>query len=142
MKEHSHPAFSWCLRPLSAWLLVFVLGISFPGAGSAAEPVSCRYLQSEGRTIQLELHIGTPPPAMLILVQRFSQGAVIKAASPPVQKFSSSKDEAKWLLKRLQAGSMVFTMELEQPVAAKAVSGEIRYKDPASGKTETMQVAP
>ncbi len=143
MNGHSHPRCSQRLTPLLVLLLVLSWGMGWhAGAAEAAEIVSCRYLKSEGTTIELELHIGSPPPTMLILVQRFPQGTEITSAVPPVKKFNPRKDEAKWLLKRLQPGIILFTVELDRPVAARSVSGEIRYMDPVSGKNETMQVMP
>ncbi|MDH5298354.1 MAG: hypothetical protein OEV91_04980 [Desulfobulbaceae bacterium] len=104
--------------------------------------VSCRYLQAEGQNISLRLDIGAPPPSMLILIQRLPRGTAIRAASPSLQKYDQATGEAKWLLKKLQPGSMLFTLELDQPVSAQAVSGEIRYKSQASETTVTMPIRP
>ena len=127
---------------LVPFLLVALVVCGWATSCQGAELVTCRYLQSEGEKIVLELHIGSPPPAMLILIQRLPEGVTIRSATPPVGKFDAGREEAKWLLKRLQPGTMIFALELNQPVAANAVRGEIRYKDPVSGKSMTMEIKP
>ena len=108
----------------------------------ADELVSCRYQQAEGKKISLQLDIGTPPPSMLILIQRIPKGVRITKATPPVKKYNPHKREAKWLLKHLQPGETLFTIELDKEVTADQISGEIRYKNPIDGKMEIMAIKP
>jgi len=127
-------------------VLFFLLATIFllqPAAdGRADELVSCRYQQAEGRRISLRLDIGSPPPSMLILVQRIPVGITITKATPPVKKYNSRRGVAKWLLKGLQPGTMLFSMELDGEVAADQINGEIRYKNPAGGKMQVMAIRP
>ena len=124
---------------LLATLLFFLLS---SGAGIADELVSCRHQQAEGETISLQLDIGSPPPSMLILVQRLPKGITVDKAVPPIKKFNPHKGEAKWLLKRPQPGTTLFTINLNGTVTADQISGEIRYKDPNGGKMKVMKIKP
>ena len=112
------------------------------GIGLAEELVSCKYQQAEGRRISLRLEIGSPPPMMLIVVQQIPEGVSITKATPPVKKYNPRKGEAKWLLKGLQPGTKLFTIDLDGEVSSDQVSGEIRYKDPAGGKMKVMAIRP
>ncbi len=128
-------------------VLILLLAISFffgqlRNEAWADELVSCRYQQAEGKRISLRLDIGSPPPTMLILVQRLPKGTTINKATPPIKKYNPNQGEAKWLLKRLKSGSMLFTIDLDHEVTAAQVSGEIRYKNPAGGKMKVIAINP
>lgn len=121
---------------------IFFLLQAAGGAALAGEIVSCRYRQAEGKNISLQLEIGSPPPAMLILVQWLPKGMNIAGAMPPVKKYDPRTGEAKWLLKQLSPGPMLFTIDLEGEVSGDQLHGEIRYKNPATGKMEVMAIRP
>ena len=108
----------------------------------ADELISCRYQQSEGRKISLQLNIGTPPPSMLILVQKLPEGVNITSSTPTLNKYNPQRHEAKWLLKHLLPGEVIFTIELDKEIGANMVSGEIRYKNPTDGKMIVMSIKP
>ena len=137
----------WRQRIFRRTFLVFLLATGFfllqlSSNGMADELVSCRYQQATGKKISLRLDIGSPPPSMLILIQRVPKGITINKATPPVKKYNPRKGEAKWLLKGLQPGAMLFTMDLDGEVSADQISGEIRYKNPAGGKMKVMTIKP
>lgn len=111
-------------------------------SAAAGELVSCRYLQSSGSTVLLELTVASPPPASIIIVQNLPQGTDIIRATPPPQKHSKEKGEVKWLLKGVESSRQTISMTLEPPLPTGVVSGEIRYKNPESGKMVSMPVRP
>ncbi|MDH4320606.1 MAG: hypothetical protein OEV73_03820 [Desulfobulbaceae bacterium] len=108
----------------------------------ADELVSCRYQQATGRNVSLVLEIGSPPPAMLILVQWLPKGMNITRALPPVKKYDPRTGEAKWLLKQLSSGPMQFSIDLDGELSGELIHGEIRYKNPTTGKMEIMAIRP
>jgi hypothetical protein len=67
---------------------------------------------------------------------------VIDAATPAFHQYDASTGEAKWLLTRISPGKYTLNLRLVRPVASGAVSGEIRYKDPASARLIQLQVRP
>lgn len=79
---------------------------------------------------------------MLILVQRIPVGITITKATPPVKKFNPRHGEARWLLKGLHPGAMLFSMELDGEITADQINGEIRYKNPDGGKMKVMTIRP
>lgn len=123
---------------LSAIMLLLV-SINSVGAG---EVVSCRYLQSEGKNILLELSITAPVPHMVIVVQRIPPAASIVNASPGYKKYDAQRGVAKWMLTGLKPGPMQMVMTLDKPVHKGEVTGEIRYKHPATGHMVNMAISP
>ena len=127
-------------------VLVLLAMLSFfllpGGVVLAGELVSCRYQQAEGKNVSLTLEIGSPPPAMLILVQWIPKGISIIRATPPVKKYDPRTGEAKWLLKQFSPGPMLFSVDLDGEVSADRIHGEIRYKDPDNGKMQVMAIKP
>lgn len=121
-------------------MVLSILGMNMDGR--ADELISCRYQQAEGKTIVLRLDIGSPAPAMLILVQKIPPGVLIKNAEPPIKKYDHKKGEARWLIKQLQSGTITFTINLDQDIDADKISGEIRYKDPVAGAMKIMAIKP
>lgn len=106
----------------------------------AADLVTCRYLSSQGETISLELSIGSPPPASIIVVQSLPAGTEILSSSPSPQKFGNG--EAKWLLKDTNPGRQVISIRVSPPISGGSLRGEIRYKDPATGSLQSMPIRP
>lgn len=124
-------------------ILTVILCWHFSAAiGRADDLVTCQYQQAEGRRISLRLEIGSPVPSMLILVQKIPANRTITKAIPPVKKYNRRKGEAKWLLKDLQQGTKLFTIDLDGEVAANQINGEIRYKNPSGGKMIVMKIRP
>jgi hypothetical protein len=111
-------------------------------AGAANRSVTCRYLQADGRHIQLQLTIGSPAPATIIVIQYLPPGTAIEQAQPAFSRFNQNSGEAKWLLKGVGAGRLLIDLHLSQPVQAGTVHGEIRYKHPTTGAMITEKIAP
>lgn len=111
-------------------------------ADAAGKPVSSRYLQPGGRHIQLQLSVGAPAPATIIVVQSLPPGATIERAQPPVSRFDRQSGEAKWLLKGTDHTSLLVDLHLSEPVRASELRGQIRYKHPVTGVMITDNVAP
>lgn len=128
---------------ISGYLLfIFLLIFMTPLASQGAELVSCRYLESSGNKILLEMSIGTPPPASLIIIQNIPTGVDIISSSPQIKKFNKKQGEAKWLLKDVGAGNMTLTLTLSSPIGPGQISGEIRYKNPVNGSMIQMPIRP
>jgi hypothetical protein len=121
---------------------LLALLLALPAVVDAADgPVVGRYLRAEGQQIQLQLAIGSPAPASIIVTQTLPPGTAIVQAQPPVSRFDGQSGEAKWLLKG-ESGTMVLDLQLAQPIRAGEVKGQIRYKHPATGATVTENIAP
>lgn len=113
-----------------------------PELGYAQDLIQCRYLKSQGKQIQLLLSIPPSPPASIIVIQHLPPGTVIVRSSPGISKYIKNRGEAKWLLKGVRAGSLKVNLELAQALAGNQIHGEIRYKDPATGKMVRMRITP
>lgn len=113
-----------------------------PLLARAEELVRCRYLAAAGQEIRLQLEIGSPSPASIIVIQHLPAGLDIESATPPLQKFTAKQGEAKWLLKKPQPGVLAVVMRLNRPVQGGEVSGEVRYMSPATGAMVVMPVRP
>jgi hypothetical protein len=125
-----------------AFFLFFLLTMLNPVPGQAAELVMCRYLKASGNEITLELQIGSPPPASLIVIQNLPSDVEIVSSSPPIKKLSKNQGEAKWLLTGLSPGNVVLVLTLNAPVAPGQISGELRYKNPTSGAMVQLPIRP
>lgn len=130
----------------SGLLLVMLLVLlSLPTPLRAGEAlVSGQYLRGRGagQDIQLQITVSRPAPSTLIVIQNLPAGTVIDAATPAFHQYDASTGEAKWLLTRISPGRYTLNLRLVRPVASGAVSGEIRYKDPASARLIQLQVRP
>lgn len=126
-------------------LLSLVLLVLFflPMPLRAGEPlVSGQYLSGAGQDIRLQISVASPAPTTLIVIQKLPAGTVIEAATPAFHQYDAGKGEGKWLLTQIRPGRHLLSLRLAQPVAAGAISGEIRYMDPASGRLTNMTVRP
>lgn len=128
---------------LNRTLILVGLGLLlWPALLWADDLVRCRYLAASGQEIRLQLTIGSPAPASIIVIQHLPAGLAIEAATPPMQKFTLSQGEAKWLLKKPQPGVLAVTMRFVRPVQDGEVSGEVRYMSPATGAMVVVPVRP
>lgn len=124
-------------------LLALLVLLSLPSPLRAGEAlVNARYLSGAGQDIQLRITVASPAPTTLIVIQNLPAGTVIDAASPAFHQYDASKGEGKWLLTQVSPGSYTLSLRLPRPVAAGGISGEIRYKDPASGRLTNLPVRP
>lgn len=133
-------------RPMPFWsplvLALFFSLYAAPTLLDARELVTCRYLTASGTTIQLEISVGTPPPATLIVIQQLPPGVNVVGSSPAVKKFSQKDGEAKWLIMGLRTGTTILAMTLDTPVSAGQLSGEMRYNDAVSGELMRLPFTP
>ena len=88
----------------------------------------------------MELAIGSPAPASIILIQNLPIGVKVIASSPELKKYSPGKGKAKWLLRKVAPGKKIVSVTLERSVAKGEVSGEIRYRD-AAGQMVAVQLS-
>lgn len=129
-------------RPVILATLAFLCCWSLAAPVLARELVSCRYLVASGSRIELEVTIGTPPPATLIITQALPPGVTVTGTTPQVKKFSQRPGEAKWLIMGSGPGTTVIVMTLSKAVQAGQLGGEMIYNDPATGATIRMPITP
>lgn len=130
-------------QALASGLLFALLLLSLPTSLRAGEAqVSGQYLSSAGQDIQLQITVSRPAPSTLIVSQNLPVGTVIEAAMPAFHQYDANTGEVKWLLTNISPGKYTLNLHLVRPVASGAVSGEIRYKDPASARLIQLQVKP
>ena len=116
------------------FMLTLTLSIlASPLISSAEELVSGRYHGLGSKEIKVELTIGNPAPASIILVQNLPGGVKVIASNPELKKYSPAKGKAKWLLNKVKAGKMVVSVSCDRLISKGEVSGEIRYRN-TSGK--------
>lgn len=130
-------------RPPGLLLLALLLLLSLPGPSRAGEAlVSGQYQSGGGQDIQLRITVAGPAPSTLIVIQNLPAGTVIEAASPAFHQYDAGKGEVKWLLTQVRPGRYLLGLRLAAPVPSGAIGGEIRYKDPASGRLTQLPVKP
>jgi hypothetical protein len=122
-------------------VLVLILSmLAWPLVAGAEELVSGRYHDLGGNEVRVELTIGSPAPASIILIQNLPRGVKVIASSPELKKYSPSKGQAKWLFRKVVAGKKIVSVTLDRPVGKGEISGEIRCRD-AAGKMVTVQLS-
>lgn len=102
--------------------------------------VGGRYLQNSGRQIVLEVSIGAPAPASLILKQQLPPGTRIVGAAPPVKKYTPANGMATWLITGLKPGRLIIRLQLESPLQGAPPMAEVRCKDPVTGAYMTTRI--
>ena len=119
-------------------VLVLILSmLALPLVAGAEELVSGRYHDLGGNEVRVELTIGSPAPASIILIQNLPRGVKVIASSPELKKYSPGKGQAKWLFRKVTAGKKIVSLTLDRPVGKGEISGEIRCRD-AAGKMVTV----
>jgi hypothetical protein len=114
--------------------VVFLCAAVFPAKGWAQDMIRGKYLTSFGSTIVLELYVQEPPPSNIIVHQFLPKGISLVRSEPVVTRFSPKKGKAKWLLKKVGAGTMRITMELSAAIEPGAVMAKVRCRDQETGK--------
>jgi uncharacterized protein (DUF58 family) len=125
-------------------ILLLALLITIPTAAARdGEPlVTSRYLKAQGRDIRLELTIGSPAPATVIVTQHLPADISIEQAQPAVNRFDQRRSEAKWLLSGIDRGRLGIEMRLSRPVRAGELRGQIQYKHPLTGAMVVENIGP
>lgn len=121
---------------LGALLLCLSIAVQAHAVGI----VSGRYLTRTATELALEIKVGTPAPASIIIIQHLPPGTALAAADPPYKKYNAHKGEVRWLLRKVQPGTLTVQLKLSTPVKPDQVNAEIRCMDPATGKLVTTQV--
>lgn len=127
-----------CFSLVSLFPLLVLLLARTSYAGAEASAV---YTQAQGTILAVEIHVGAPPPASLILIQNLPPGVTILSAQPPANNVNPGKGEAKWLLRDIAPGQVTIRMTLDRPVNAGDISAEIRFKSARGGNMQTLPVA-
>jgi len=127
-------------KPSGILLAVLLLCLSVSVPAGAMGLISGRYLSRTATELTLEIKIGSPPPASLIIIQHLPPGTAPASANPPYKKYTAKKGEVRWLLHNVQAGTITIHLKLTAPVNPHQVSAEIRCMDPVTGKLVTTQV--
>ncbi|OKY74244.1 MAG: hypothetical protein BM485_14570 [Desulfobulbaceae bacterium DB1] len=124
------------------WLamLLGVVTLALPGATCARELVGGRYVSSAGVNIVLELDIKSAAAGNLIVHQFFPAGITMVKSSPPAMKFDNGK--AKWLIKKVQPGTLRIAVELSGPIPPGEVRAEVRCRDQETGKMLNIAISP
>ncbi|NDY42960.1 hypothetical protein G3N55_08910 [Dissulfurirhabdus thermomarina] len=120
--------------------LAAALWMGLPPAAGAG--VTARYAKIHRGACRLVLELTDPAPATVILVQRFPPGTRLLEADPAPAGVDEARGRAKWLFKAGRTGKIRVRFRLEPPGATARLRGEIRYRDPATGRMETREVAP
>ncbi len=108
----------------------------------ARDLVSGRYISSQGKQIVLELDIAKPPPSNLIVQQFLPAGVNIVSSSPGAIKFDAGKGKAKWLIKQVKPGKMLFSMDLSEEITSGAVRAEVLCRDKKTGEMAEIVIRP
>ncbi|NOX79931.1 MAG: hypothetical protein GXP57_02355 [Deltaproteobacteria bacterium] len=119
--------------------LVLIM-LSLPARLRAGELVTARYLRAQGRKLVVKIIVGSPPPPSLIVIQNLPAGVAIRSSLPPAKSVNAAGGKAKWLLREVQAGTIMVRMSLDRAVSAAAIAGEIRYREPRSGTMVTLPI--
>ncbi len=119
---------------------VLLLGLLFCLQAQARGIVSGRYLVKTATELRLEIKVAAPAPASLIIIQHLPPGTSLTAANPAYKKYNAETGEVRWLLRRVQAGTLTLHLKLSGLTRPDQVSAEIRCMDPATGRLLTTQV--
>ena len=122
--------------------LTLLAGLFCTAPVSARELVTCRYLAASGTRIEIELNVGAPPPATLIVTQNLPPDVSVVETSQPVKKFSQRPGEAKWLLMGIRPGTTLLGFTLNKAIRPGQISGEMLYNAPDSGVMVRMPFSP
>ncbi len=112
-----------------------------PAIVNAAGMVSGRYGSAGGRNIVIVVEVSKPPPAAYIVLQRIPPRITVSRADPAPAGFIAKTGTLKWFIKNPRPGERTFTLNLSAAVPARALSGEIRYRDPVTGRMVRRTIA-
>lgn len=124
---------TFLLYPLFVLLLLANLAVAAPG-------VSGKYVAVQGGSGRIQVTIASPPPAAFIIQQSLPQGVQLVSASPAPKGHDPKASQVKWLFKQPQPGVLTINMQFSKPITAPMLRGEIRFRDPKSGKMFTKMI--
>jgi hypothetical protein len=127
-----------CLTAALSCMLFFSLG--YASQVLAMGVVAGRYLERSGTAIALEITIGSPAPASLIVIQHLPPGTKIAKADPAYKKYNAGTGEVRWLLRKPPAGTITIRLIPAAPAVSGKVHAELRCMDPATGELITSRV--
>ncbi|MFH1217143.1 MAG: hypothetical protein V1706_11645 [Pseudomonadota bacterium] len=130
----------WTVKLFPLAVLFGVLILTLPGRVGAQDLISGRYVSSAGKNIILDLDIKSPAAGNLIVHQFFPAGIAMVRSTPPVMKFDNGK--AKWLIKKVQPGTLRITVELSEPIPQGEVRAEVRCRNQETGKMMDIAIRP
>lgn len=132
------------IRPMAALQRLtglLALLLILPAEPLAGEPlVSGHAAGAGGREIRLEISVGSPPPATVIVTLKLPAGTAVEQAQPAASRFDHKSGEAKWLLSGLGSGRFIIKLQLSRPVTPSELSGRISYKHPATGAMQEEEI--
>ncbi len=134
---------------LSSWLTslcllaLFLLIAPLCQAAGLAE-INARYSQPRGTKIGWQIHIPSPAPAAVIVLQTIPPGTVVKSCTPQQSSYDSATGTVKWLLTKVRPGTIKMRMELDRPIRKKGeIHGKIIFQDnvaqPTASKVMTLK---
>lgn len=107
---------------------------------SAESVVTGRYVSASSVDIVLEISVGSPAPASLIVTQILPPGTDVLKGIPAFKKYNPATGRIRWLLRAVQPGRQILRLVLKRPLARGQIHAEIRCLDPQSGKMMTREV--
>jgi len=133
---------SCCRNRFTILLSVIIIALLCQRAAWAGELVHGQYRSFSGKSIELHLSIGTPPPTHIIVALVIPPGIKVTRSEPEAQKIDTKTGKIKWLLKKVQPGSKTVRVKLAEQVQPSAISSIIRYRNPVSGKYIEVHISP
>lgn len=124
------------LRYHYTFLLLFLFVVSVPTL-HAETTVSGSYAGG-GTKININLSVGSPPPAAFIVLQRLPSGVHLVHARPAPA--GANGQQIKWLFKHPRSGGASISMQLSQPVPVNALQGEIRFQHKKNGQMFSQRI--
>ncbi|MBU0673900.1 MAG: hypothetical protein KJ950_04585 [Proteobacteria bacterium] len=107
---------------------LILVGMLCPGSALAEEGVHAWYLNRTGNKIRIAIDIKSPPPPVVIVMQKIPEGVTIVSSQPRLQKKDSEHGEVKWLLRNLKTGRTEVVIQMSREVVAGELSGDIRWQ--------------
>jgi len=112
--------------------LLLLLAMATNGLAADLAGIHARYSQPRGTKISWQIHIPSPAPAAVIVLQTIPPGTIVESCSPPESSYDSSTGTVKWLLTKVKPGTIKMKMKLDRPIRKKGeIHGKIIFQDTA-----------
>ncbi len=112
----------------------FLLFLASQTSAWSAELISGGYLSSNGKQIELLIHIGQPAPTSLIIQQYYPTELSIVDSSPRPGKINDGKGIVKWFFKNPQTGQLRIRLSFNEDAPNGVLKAVLRYREPATGQ--------